>query len=173
MVAERASAALAQRLLAATIAKQHSSREQLAIHADRGSPMASKQVAQLLADLGVTTSHSRPHTSNDNPYSESQFKTMTYRPEFPDRFGSIQDARGFCQQFFGWYNLAHHHSGIGLLTPADVHHGRAGQVQAARAEVLTAAYAADPERFVRKPPEPPALPTSAWINQPETQEAAQ
>ena len=166
MVAERESAALAQRLLAATIAKQHISRDQLAIHADRGSSMASKQVAQLLADLGVTKSHSRPHVSNDNPYSESQFKTMKYRPELPDRFGSIQDARAFCQQFFGWYNDAHHHSGIGLLVPADVHHGRAGQVRAARAEVLTGADAAHPERFVRKPPQPPALPTSAWINQP-------
>jgi putative transposase len=173
MVAERESAALAERLLAATITKQHISRDQLAIHADRGSSMASKQVAQLLADLGVTKSHSRPHVSNDNPYSESQFKTLKYRPTFPDRFGSIQDARAFCQQFFGWYNLAHHHSGIGLLTPADVHYGRAEQVQAARAEVLTAAYAAHPQRFVRKPPEPPALPAVAWINQPDTQEAAQ
>ena len=172
MVAARESAALAERLLAATTAKQHISRDQLAIHADRGSSMASKQVAHLLADLGVTKSHSRPHTSNDNPYSESQFKTMKYRPEFPDRFGSVQDARAFCQQFFGWYNFAHHHSGIGLLVPADVHHGRAGQVRAARAEVLTGAYAAHPERFVRKPPQPPALPTSAWINQPNTTEEA-
>jgi len=170
MVAARESAALAERLLAATTAKQHISRDQLAIHADRGSSMASKQVAHLLADLGVTKSHSRPHTSNDNPYSESQLKTMKYRPEFPDRFGSVQDARAFCQQFFGWYNFAHHHSGIGLLVPADVHHGRAGQVRAARAEVLTGAYAAHPERFVRKPPQPPALPTSAWINQPNTTE---
>jgi len=173
MVAERESAALAERLLDQTIAKQHVSRDQLAIHADRGSSMASKQVAQLLADLGVTKSHSRPHVSNDNPYSESQFKTLKYRPEFPDRFGSIQDARTFCQQFFGWYNVEHHHSGIGLLVPADVHYGRAEQVRAARAEVLTAAYAAHPERFVRKPPEPPALPAVAWINQPDTQEAAQ
>jgi putative transposase len=173
MVAERESAALAERLLDQTIAKQHVGNGQLAIHADRGSSMASKQVAQLLADLGVTKSHSRPHVSNDNPYSESQFKTLKYRPQFPDRFGSIQDARAFCQHFFGWYNFAHHHSGIGLLVPADVHYGRAEQVQAARAEILTAAYAAHPERFVRKPPQPPALPTVAWINQPETQEAAQ
>ena len=173
MVAERESAALAERLLDQTITKQHITRDQLAIHADRGPSMASKQVAQLLADLGVTKSHSRPHISNDNPYSESQFKTLKYRPQFPDRFGSIQDARAFCQQFFGWYNFAHHHSGIGLLVPADVHYGRAEQVQAARAEILTAAYAAHPERFVRKPPQPPALPTVAWINQPETQEVAQ
>jgi len=173
MVAERESAALAERLLNQTIANQHVGNGQLAIHADRGSSMASKQVAQLLADLGVTKSHSRPHVSNDNPYSESQFKTLKYRPQFPDRFGSIQDARAFCQHFFGWYNFAHHHSGIGLLVPADVHYGRAEQVQAARAEILTAAHAAHPERFVRKPPQPPALPTVAWINQPETQEAAQ
>ena len=173
MVAERESAALAERLLDQTIAKQHVGNGQLAIHADRGSSMASKQVAQLLADLGVTKSHSRPHVSNDNPYSESQFKTLKYRPQFPDRFGSIQDARAFCQHFFGWYNFAHHHSGIGLLVPADVHYGRAEQVQGARAEILTAAYAAHPERFVGKPPQPPALPTVAWINQPETQEAAQ
>jgi putative transposase len=173
MVAERESAALAGRILDQTIANQHVSRGQLAIHADRGSSMASKQVAQLLADLGVTKSHSRPHVSNDNPYSESQFKTMKYRPQFPDRFGCVQDARAFCQHFFGWYNLAHHHSGIGLLVPADVHHGRAEQVQAARAEILTAAYATHPERFVRRPPRPPALPTVAWINQPNSQEAAQ
>jgi putative transposase len=173
MVAERESAALAGRLLDQTIANQHVSRGQLAIHADRGSSMASKQVAQLLADLGVTKTHSRPHVSNDNPYSESQFKTLKYRPAFPDRFGCVQDARAFCQHFFGWYNLAHHHSGIGLLVPADVHHGRAEQVQAARAEILTAAYATHPERFVRRPPRPPALPTLAWINQPNSQEAAQ
>jgi hypothetical protein len=115
----------------------------------------------------------RPTFWHPHPYSESQFKTLKYRPQFPDRFGSIQDARAFCQHFFGWYNLAHHHSGIGLLVPADVHYGRAEQVQAARAEILTAAYAAHPERFVRKPPQPLALPTVAWINQPETQEAAQ
>ena len=173
MVAERESAALAERLLAETITKQHITRDQLAIHADRGSSMASKQVGQLLADLGVTKSHSRPHVSNDNPYSESQFKTLKYRPTFPARFGSIQDARGFCQGFFGWYNFQHHHTGIGLLVPADVHHDRAEQVQAQRAEVLTDAYAAHPERFVRKPPEPPVLPSVAWINKPSTQEAAQ
>ena len=118
------SAALAERLIAETLAKQGIGRDQLAIHADRGTSMASKLVAQLLADLGVTKSHSRPHVSNDNPYSEAQFKTLKYRPAFPDHFGSIQDARVFCQGFFAWYNLEHHHSGIGLLTPADVHHGR-------------------------------------------------
>ena len=173
MVAHHESAALAERLIAETLAKQGIGRDQLAIHADRGSSMASKLVAQLLADLGVTKSHSRPHVSNDNPYSEAQFKTLKYRPAFPDHFGSIQDARVFCQDFFAWYNLEHHHSGIGLLTPADVHYGRAEQVQAARAEVLTAAYAAHPERFVRKLPQPPRLPTTAWINKPDTEQTAQ
>src|SRR5512133_2180406 len=173
MVAHHESAALAERLIAETLAKQGIGRDQLAIHADRGTSMASKLVAQLLADLGVTKSHSRPHVSNDNPYSEAQFKTLKYRPAFPDHFGSIQDARVFCQDFFAWYNVEHHHSGIGLLTPADVHYGRAEQVQAARAEVLTAAYAAHPERFVRKLPQPPRLPTTAWINKPDTEQAAQ
>jgi putative transposase len=128
--------------------------------------MTSKPVAFLLAELGVTKSHSRPHCSNDNPYSESQFRTMKYRPEFPDRFGSFQDAHDFCGWFFGWYNDEHRHSGIGFHTPADVHYGRAELVRARRAEVLTAAYAEHPERFVGKPPKPPALPTAVWINQP-------
>jgi putative transposase len=128
--------------------------------------MTAKPVAFLLADLGVTKSHSRPHCSNDNPYSESQFRTMKYRPEFPDRFGSYADAHAFCGRFFRWYNDEHRHSGIGFHTPADVHYGRAGLMQARRAEVLSAAYAAHPERFVGKPPEPPALPMAVWINQP-------
>jgi putative transposase len=162
--AERAS--LAERLLADTIANQHISPGQLTIHADRGTSMASKPVAFLLADLGVTKSHSRPHCSNDNPYSESQFRTMKYRPEFPERFGSFQDAHAFCSRFFGWYNDEHRHSGIGFHTPADVHYGRAELVRAQRADVLSAAYATHPERFVRKPPQPPALPTAVWINQP-------
>jgi putative transposase len=166
--AERAQ--LAERLLADTIAKQAVAREQLTIHADRGASMAFRPVAFLLADLGVTKSHSRPHCSNDNPYSEAQFKTLKYRPEFPDRFGCYEDALSFCRQFFGWYNDEHRHSGIGFHTPADVHYGRAEQVRAERAAVLEAAYAAHPERFVRKPPAPPKLPTIAWINQP-TQEA--
>jgi putative transposase len=163
--AERAH--LAERLLADTIAKQHVSRDQLTIHADRGTSMASKPVAFLLADLGVTKSHSRPHTSNDNPYSESQFKTLKHRPEFPNRFGCLEDAHAFCTRFFRWYNDEHRHSGIGFHTPADVHHGWAELVQAQRATVLDAAYAAHPERFVRKPPTPPQLPTAAWINKPE------
>jgi putative transposase len=167
MVASRESGPLAERLLADTIAKQGVDRGQLTIHADRGSSMASKPVAFLLADLGVTKSHSRPHCSNDNPYSESQFKTLKYRPDFPDRVGSIEDARAFCSRFYHWYNHDHRHSGIRMHTPFDVHHGHAGTVRAARAQVLTAAYAATRERFVRKAPEPPRLPDGAWINRPE------
>jgi putative transposase len=166
MVAAREAALLAERLLADTITAQGIQPDQLTVHADRGSSMTSKPVAMLLADLGVTRSHSRPHVSNDNPYSESQFKTLKHHPTFPDRFGCIQDTRAFCQQFFGWYNLEHRHSGIGLLTPADVHYGRADQVITARAAVLDAAYAAHPERFVGKPPQPPRLPEAVWINKP-------
>lgn len=163
--AERAQ--LAERLLADTIVKQQIAPDQLTIHADRGSSMASKPVAFLLADLGVTKSHSRPHVSNDNPYSESQFKTLKYRPDFPARFGCYEDALGFCRRFFAWYNDEHRHSGIGWHTPADVHSGRAPRLREYRATVLDAAYAAHPERFVRKPPTPPALPIVAWINQPD------
>jgi putative transposase len=157
---------LAEKLLADTIAKQNVNRSQLTIHADNGSSMASKPVAFLLADLGVTKSHSRPHTSNDNPYSESQFRTLKYRPDFPNTFGSIADARAFCQQFFTWYNSEHYHSGIAWLHPIDVHYGRAEAVRTVRADVLNAAYARNPDRFVNKPPEPAALPTAAWINKP-------
>jgi putative transposase len=166
LLAHAENARLAEVLLADTAAKQHITSGQLTIHADRGSPMTAKPVAFLLAELGVTKSHSRPHVSNDNPYSESQFRTMKYRPTFPDRFGSFQDAHAFCGRFFGWYNHEHRHSGIGLHTPADVHYGRAELVQARRADVLTAAYDQHPERFVSKPPVPPALPGAVWINQP-------
>ena len=166
MLARAERAHLAERLLADTIAKQGVARDQLTLHADRGSSMASKPVAFLLADLGVTKSHSRPHVSNDNPFSESQFKTLKYRPEFPERFGSFEDAHQFCGWFFGWYNDEHRHSGIAFHTPADVHYGRAGAIQAHRATVLDAAYAAHPERFVRKPPTPLELPAAAWINKP-------
>ena len=166
MVAAREAASLAERLLADPIAAQQVETGQLSIHADRGTSMTSKPVAMLLADLGVTRSHSRPHVPDDNPYSESQFKTLKHHPTFPDRFGSIQDAGSFCQRFFGWYNAEHRHSGIGLLTPADVHYGRAAQVITARAAVLEDAYAAHPERFVRKPPTPPRLPEAVWINKP-------
>jgi putative transposase len=170
MVATGESAALAEKLISAACAKQHISPGQLAIHADRGSSMTSKPVAFLLADLGITQSHSRPHVSNDNPYSESQFKTLKYRPDFPARFASIQAARAHCQAFFPWYNDAHRHSALGLHTAADIHYGRAQAVQAARADLLTAAYAAHPERFVRQPPEPPRLPGASWINRPDQKE---
>jgi putative transposase len=138
----------------------------LTLHADRGAPQRAKPVQFLLADLGVTKTHSRPYTSSDNPYSESNFKTLKYRPEFPARFDSIEHARAHCRTFVGWYNHQHRHSGIGLMTPAAMHHGQAEQLHAARATVLNAAYALHPERFVRKPPAPPELPTAAWINKP-------
>ncbi|HEX3308643.1 MAG TPA: IS3 family transposase [Streptosporangiaceae bacterium] len=170
MVATCESAALAEKLIAATCAKQGITRGQLSIHADRGSSMTSKPVALLLADLGITQSHSRPHVSNDNPYSEAQFKTLKYRPGFPARFASIQAARAHCQDFFPWYNNEHHHGGLGLHTAADVHHGRAAAVRAGRAQTLTAAYHAHPERFVRKPPAPPKLPGTSWINPPQEKE---
>ena len=134
--------------------------------------MTSKPVAFLLGDLGVTKTHSRPHVSDDNPFSESQFKTLKYRPEFPDRFGSLQDARSFCQVFFPWYNTEHHHSGLGLMTPEVVHTRRAEHVRHLRQQTLDVAYTTHPERFVRKPPQPPALPTAVWINPPPKSESA-
>ena len=166
MVADGESAALAQRLMADACRKQNVSPGQLTLHADRGTSMTSKPVALLLADLGVTKTHSRPHVSDDNPYSESQFKTLKYRPEFPKRFGSLQDARAFCQGFFAWYNRDHHHSGIALLTPEVVHHGRTEQVIQRRQLALVEAYQRNPERFVRACPMPQAPPTAAWINPP-------
>jgi len=167
MLARAERASLAEALLEETIEKQGIARGQLTIHSDRGSPMIAKPVAHLLADLGVTKSHSRPHTSNDNPYIESHFRTLKYRPDFPKRFGCFEDAHGHCGRFFDWYNDEHRHSGIGLHTPADVHYGRAERVRERRGHVLTAAYAAHPERFVRRAPTPPELPTVAWINKPE------
>lgn len=166
MVASRESAALAEVLIRQTCAKQGIDRGQLTIHADRGSSMTSKPVAFLLADLGVTQSHSRPHVSNDNPFSEAQFKTLKYRPDFPERFGSIEAARKHCQVFFGWYNDDHRHTGLALHTPSDVHYGLAQAVRDKRAGVLNAAYATHPERFVRRAPEPPKIPEVAWINRP-------
>jgi putative transposase len=163
---------LAEALIAQAIEQQQITREQLTIHADRGIPMRSKPVAFLLADLGVTKTHSRPYTSTDNPYSEAHFKTLKYRPEFPDRFQTIEQAREFCRAFFGWYNHQHRHSGIGLMTPAAVHYGQAPDRHAARARVLQGAFAARPERFVRAIPTPPELPTAAWINKPEMKEVA-
>ena len=168
MVADGESAALAEELIAETCKRQGIVPGQLTIHADRGSSMKSKVVALLLSDLGVTKTHSRPHVSNDNPFSEAQFKTLKYRPDFPERFGCIEDARSFCIDFFRWYNTEHHHSGIGLLTPHDVHYGKAAQRVADRAEVLAEAYQAHPERFVRGLPRPPAVPTEVWINKPAT-----
>jgi putative transposase len=168
MVAHRESATLAERLIRETCARQGIARAQLTVHADRGPAMTSKPVAFLLADLGVTKTHGRPHVSNDNPFSEAQFKTLKYRPDFPERFGSIQDARAHCQAFFPWYNTEHRHSGLGLLTPHDVHHGHADQRVAARAAVLATAYATHPERFPRGRPQPPARPTEVWINPPTT-----
>jgi putative transposase len=171
MVAHRESATLAEILIRQTCAKQGIGRDQLTIHADRGSSMTSKPVAFLLADLGITQSHSRPHVSDDNPFSEAQFKTMKYRPDFPGRFCSIEAARQHCQIFFPWYNDEHRHSALGLHTPADVHYGTAAAIRQQRGTVLTAAYHAHPERFVRKPPEPPALPTGSWINPPNQKDA--
>jgi putative transposase len=166
MVAYRESAELAQRLIQETLRRQGIEPGELTLHADRGSSMTSKPVAFLLAELGVTKTHSRPHVSNDNPYSESQFKTMKYRPEFPGRFGSYPDARGFCESFFRWYHHEHHHSGLGFLTPFEVHFGQAKQRREKRAMVLRDAYEKNPERFVRGLPEPPALPEQVWINKP-------
>ena len=169
MIAERESAALAEELIAATCVRQNIQPGQLTIHADRGSSMTSKPVALLMADLGVTKTHSRPHVSNDNPFSESQFKTLKYRPDYPERFGCQQDARSWATEFFDWYNYEHHHSALGLLTPADVHFGRALAVLQQRQEVLEAAYRRTPQRFVKGLPKPLALPTAVWINPPAKQ----
>lgn len=166
LLAHREAASLARRLLAATAARERIPPDQLTVHADRGAAMRSKPVAFLLADLGITRSHSRPHVSNDNPFSEAQFKTLKYHPSFPHRFGSFEDGRAHCVDFFPWYNTEHRHAGLGWRTPHDVHHGVAGARQAQRAAVLAAAYAATPARFVRHRPAPPALPTAVWINPP-------
>jgi putative transposase len=169
MIAPHESSTLAKRLIAETCEKQNVLPGQLTIHADRGSSMKSKPVALLLADLGITKSHSRPHVSDDNPYSESQFKKLKYRPAFPDRFGSIQDGRSFCQNFFPWYNCEHRHSGIGLLTPEVVHYGQAEAVTSQRRIVLASAFDEHPERFVHGLPVPPTVPEAAWINKPKVE----
>lgn len=166
MVAERESATLAKKLIGETCAREGIEPGQLTVHADRGSSMRSKCLALMLADLGVTKTHSRPHTSDDNPYSEAQFKTLKYRPDFPACFGSLEDARAFCKDFFDWYNLEHHHAALALLTPHDVHHGAAPERLAHRADVLALAFAKHPQRFVRRPPTPGILPAAAWINPP-------
>ncbi len=166
MAAYRESATLAQHLIEATCERQGIEHGHLTLHADRGPSMTSKSVALLLSDLGVTKTHSRPHVSNDNPYSESHFKTLKYRPEFPDRFGSLQDARRFLTDFFQWYNTRHHHSGLGLMTPVAVHSGVAGKRFTEREVVLRNAFETHPARFVRGVPRPPALPQAVWINKP-------
>lgn len=170
MVAHRESASLAEDLIADTMLKQEIKPWQLTIHADRGSSMTSVTVGQLLADLGVTKTHSRPHVSNDNPYSESGFKTLKYRPGFPECFGSIQDARSFCQCFFTWYNKEHRHSGIAMLTPENVHYHTANEVLAKREIVLTCAYMEHPERFVNGMPSVAKVPNEVWINKPNVKE---
>jgi len=169
-VQHRETAELAKALIEQATEQQQITPEILTLHADRGAPQRAKPVAFLLADLGVTKTHSRPYTSSDNPYSESNFKTLKYRPEFPARFDSIEQAREHCRAFVDWYNHHHRHSGIGLMTPAAVHYGQAQQLHAARGHVLDAAFAAHPERFVRKPPVPPKLATAAWINKPKSEE---
>lgn len=166
MLAYRESAELGKKLIEQTIERQSICPGTLTVHADRGAPMTSKAVAFFLAGLGVTKSHSRPYVSNDNPYSESQFKTMKYRPEFPERFGCYQDAHRFCAEFFPWYNHEHHHSGLGYLTPYEVHYGLAQKRREQRTVVLQHAYERHPQRFVRGLPKPALLPTAAWINKP-------
>ena len=166
MLAPRESAELAQELIATTCDREQICPEQLTLHADRGSSMRSKPVALLLADLGVTKSHSRPYASDDNPFSEAQFRTLKYQPDFPERFESIEHGRRFCQTFFGWYNNAHYHSGIGYMTPAAMHTGKASQIYAARQRVLDQARNHHPGRFAQRHPMPPALPTAVGINWP-------
>jgi putative transposase len=173
MIAERESAALAEELIAQTCARQAIQCGQLTIHADRGSAMTSKPVALLLADLGVTKTHSRPQVSNDNPYSEAQFKTLKYHPDYPSRFGCQQDARAWANSFFDWYNHHHHHTGLALLTPADVHFHRTQTVLQKRQAVLQAAYEKTPQRFVKGAPLPMQLPQAVWINPPTKSAAIQ
>jgi len=171
-VQQRESGEIAKDLIGQAVAQQRVARDTLTVHADRGSSMTSKPVAYLLADLGVTCTHNRPYTSTDNRYSEAHFKTLKYRPAFPARFAAIEEARAFCREFFAWQSHEHRHSGIGLMAPAAVHYGRAKEIHEGRARVLDAAYGRTPERFVSRPPQPPALPTAAWINKPDTKEGA-
>jgi putative transposase len=166
LVAEQEAAELAHRLIAETCAKQGIAPEQLTLHSDRGSPMTSKLVSQLLIDLGIIKSHSRPRFADDNPYSEAQFKTLKYRPDYPDRFQDLSHARQWGQSVFSWYNHDHYHSALALLTPASVHYGQVDLILAQRQQVLQAAYLAHPERFVKGLPVVPAPPKEVWINQP-------
>ena len=171
MLADRESAELAASFIEETCLKQEIPLNQLTLHADRGAAMKSLLVAQLLATLGVTKTHSRPYVSDDNPFSESQFKTLKYRPDFPANFGCIQDAMAYCREFFTWYNTIHRHSGIGLHTPENVHYGKAIGINQERQRTLLKAYDRNRERFVKKAPEPPMLPTAAWINPPKPKAA--
>ncbi len=170
MVADRESSSLATKLIEQTCNRQGITKDQLTLHADRGSSMESKPVALLLVDLGVTKTHSRPRVSDDNPFSESQFKTLKYRPDFPKQFGSLEDARSFMVEFFRWYNDTHHHSGIAMMTPHDVHHGLAEARRLQRVHVLDAAYRAHPERFVQGRPKAITPPMAVWINKPKEPE---
>jgi putative transposase len=172
MIAHREAAELAEQLIADTIDKQNIAPGTLTLHADRGTSMRSKSVAQLLVDLDVTKTHSRPHVSDDNPYSEAQFKTLKYRPNFPARFGSIEDARAHCQEFFRWYNTEHRHSGIALMPPDTVHYGRSTALTAQRGVTLDAAFAAQPARFKGIAPRPPSVPLAVWINPPKKETTA-
>lgn len=166
LVAEQESARLAETLIAETCAKQGIQPGQLTLHSDRGSPMKSKVVTQLLVDLGILKSHSRPHVSDDNPYSEAHFKTLKYRPDYPDRFADLQHAQQWGRSVFSWYNNEHYHTALGLLTPASVHYGQAEVILAQRQQVLQAAYTAHPDRFVKGMPVVPTPPKEVWINQP-------
>jgi putative transposase len=170
MIAERESGDLAKQLLVESYRKQGVDQEQLTLHADRGSPMICKTIAQLLIDLGVSKSHARPHTPNDNPFSEAQFKTMKYRPDYPARFSSIEEARQWARAFFHWYNNEHHHSSLGLMTPAAIHYGQAATLTSQRQATLKTAYETHPERFVNGLPKPPKVPTEVWINPPQSDE---
>ena len=172
-VADRESATVFAALFDDATTKNPAPKGQLTLHADRGGPMRAKATALMLADLGVTKSHSRPYTSNDNPFSESHFKTLKYQPQFPKRFGCIEDAKAFCRCFFDWYNQDHHHAGLGLMTPDQVHYGQADEVHAARQITLDGAFSRNPERFVRKEPEPPAKPIATWINPPTSRQTVQ
>ena len=166
MIANRETAELAEQLIADTVLKHRIEPGRLTLHADRGTSMRSKPVAALLVDLEVAKTHSRPHVSDDNPYSEAQFKTLKYRPDFPDRFGSIEDARAHCHAFFTWYNTTHRHSGIGFMTPANMHFGHAVTITRQRSITLDAAFVANPNRFKHVTPQPPEVPLAAWINPP-------
>jgi len=172
MIAPRETAELAEKLIADTVTKYNIEPGRLTLHADRGTSMRSKPVAALLVDLEVAKTHSRPHVSDDNPYSEAHFKTLKYRPDFPDRFGSIEDARAHCHAFFAWYNTRHRHSGIGFMTPANVHFGHAAELTRQRSITLDAAFLANPNRFKHVAPRPPEVPLAAWINPPTKKEFA-